>query len=176
VYVRLMPPHRPRNEDPVATVTALLRSAIELTADLARDAHLPRLLNAFAQLPPADRKPVFEKLRSEVQARQRSMETGDGAVGRPNPLASLYVRIYENERPLPRVTRDTLLRSVIQSIALMCSFQDAVRREVEEALFSGIEGLEQPDADALMRHHHDLLALAAWCERAEQSELLEERA
>src|SRR5262245_47642813 len=152
-----MPPHRPRNEDPVRTVTALLRSAIELTADIARDAHLPRLLTAFARLPPPDRKPLYEKLRSEVQARLRSMELGDGAVGPPNPLASLYVRIYENERPLPRATRDTLLRSAIQSIALMCTFPDTVRREVEEALLSGIEGLEPADADALVRHHHDLL-------------------
>src|SRR5262249_56547040 len=112
---------------PLVTLSALLRTALDFTADLGGDAHLPRLLGAFAQVPAADRKPLLEKLESEVQARQRSAEMGDGVVGPPNPLSSLYVRLYENERPVPSVSRDSLLRSAIQSTAQMRGFPQAVR-------------------------------------------------
>src|SRR5262249_4343498 len=167
VYVALMPPDATGRPDPLATLTELLRTALYFTADLTGDAHLPRLLGAFARLPAADRKPLLEKLESEVQARQRSAETGDGVVGPPNPLSSLYVRLYENDRPVPRVTRDSLLRSAIQSTAQMRGFPQAVRVEVEDALFAGMAALAADDADALARRPPDLLAPAAWCGRAD---------
>ncbi len=148
----------------------LLRTAIELTADLARDHQLPRLLEAFGRFPSADRKALIEKLESEVHARQRSMETGDGKVGPPNPLGSLYVRVYENGRPPPAVTRDTMLRSTIQSTALMLGFPKAVRIEVEDALLGALAGLDAADAEALARHHEDLLALAARCGGTDEGE------
>ena len=162
-----MPPDATGRPDPLAKLSALLRTALDFTADLTEDAHLPRLLGAFARLPAADRKPLLEKLESEVQARQRSVETGDGIVGPPNPLSSLYVRLYENDRPIPSVTRDSLLRSAIQSTAQMLQFPQAVRVEVEDALRTGMATLEPADAEALARRHQDLLALAAWCERAD---------
>ena len=161
-----MPLDATGRQDPLGTLSALLRSALDFTAGLAGDAHLPRLLGAFARLPAADRKPLLEKLESEVQARQRSAETGDGVVGPPSPLSSLYVRLYENDRPVPSVTRDSLLRSAIQSTAQMQGFPQAVRVEVEDALFAGMATLEANDAAALARRHQDLLALAAWCDRA----------
>jgi len=163
VYAQDMPPD-PRREDPLTTLSALLRTALDCAGDLISDTHLPRLLSAFASMRAADRKALLEKLESEVYARQRSMETGDGIVGPPNPLSSLYVRLYENDRPLPDVTRDSLLRSAIQSTAHMRSFPDSVRGEVEDALFAGMASLEPADAQALARRHQDLLGLAAWFE------------
>jgi hypothetical protein len=165
-----MPSAPPGRQDPLATLSALLRTALDLTADLLWDPELLRLLEAFARFPAADRKPLLEKLETEVQARQRSMETGDGVVGAPNPLASLYVRIYENDRPVPGVTRDTLLRSAIQSTALMQGFPEPVRLQVEEALLAGMATLGSADADALARRHHDILALAQWSERTDGCE------
>jgi hypothetical protein len=164
-----MPPNGTGKQDPLAALSMLLQAALDLTVDLARDSHLPRLLNAFARLPPADRKPLLEKLESEVHARQRSMEIGDGVVGPPQPLGSLYVRVYENDRPLPGLTRDTMLRSTMQSTALMTEFPEAVRAEVEGVLLAQLAGLAREDAKALARHHHDLLALAAWCEQTESA-------
>jgi hypothetical protein len=169
-----MPPDGTGKHDPLVALSTLLRAALDLTVDLARDHHLPRLLKVFARLPAADRGPLVAKLESEVAARQRSMETGDGLVGPPNPLASLYVRIYENGRPLPGVSRDTMLRSTIQAAALMGAFTAARRCEVEEAMLAGMSALEPADAQALARHHEDLLALAAWCERAEGERCAEE--
>lgn len=165
-----MRPDGTGKHDPLVTLSALLRTALDLTVDLSRDSHLPRLLGVFARLPAADRGPLVAKLESEAAARQRSMETGDGLVGPPNPLASLYVRIYENGRPLPGVTRDTMLRSTIQGAALMSAFTAARRREVEEAMLAGMSALEPGDAQALARHHEDLIALAAWCEGEERAE------
>ena len=159
-----MPPASPGSQDPLATLSALLRTALDVTADLIGDDHLPRLLGAFARLPTADRKSLLTKLEAEVQDRQRSVEIGDGVVGPPNPLSSLYVRVYGNERPLPAVTRDSLLRSAIQATANMLAFPEPVRDEVEDALLAGMATLELADAQALARRHHDLLALAAWCE------------
>src|SRR5262245_47442619 len=104
---------RTGNRDALGTLATLLGTALDLTSHLARDAHLPRLLEAFARFPRADRRALVEKLETEVHARQRSMEMGDGLVGPPNQHATLYVRVYENDRPLPRVSRDTLIRSVI---------------------------------------------------------------
>jgi hypothetical protein len=162
-----MPPTGTGKQDPLALLSRLLQTALNLTIDLARDNHLPRLLAAFGQFPPADRRALLAKLETEVHARQRSMELGDGQIGRPHPLGSLYVRIYENDRPAPGVTRDTMLRSTIQSTALMTDFPEKTRIEVEDGLLAQLGGLARPDAQALARHHHDLLALAAWCERME---------
>jgi len=159
-----MPPASSGSQDPLATLSALLRTALDVTADLIGDDHLPRLLGAFASLPTADRKSLLTKLEGEVQDRQRSVETGDGVVGPPNPLSSLYVRVYGNEGPVPAVTRDSLLRSAMQATANMLAFPESVRDEVEDALLAGMVTLEPADAQALARRHHDLLALAAWCE------------
>jgi hypothetical protein len=164
-----MPPTGTGKQDPLALLSRLLQTALDLTVDLARDVHLPRLLAAFGRFPAADRRALLAKLESEVHARQRSMELGDGQVGPPHPLGSLYVRVYENDRPLPCVTRDTMLRSTIQSTALMIGFPERTRAEVEDSLLNQLSGLARPDAQALARHHHDLLALAAWCERTESS-------
>jgi hypothetical protein len=162
-----MPPNGTGKQDALTALSALLRTALELTTQLKQDSHLPRLVSVFARLPAGDRRALIEKLESEVHARQRSMETGDGLVGAPNPLASLYVRIYENDKPRD-VTRDTMLRSTIQTSAFLLALPDAVRGEVERALLATMATLEPADAAALARHHHDLLALAAWCEDVEE--------
>jgi hypothetical protein len=162
-----MPPNGTGKQDPLGALSILLQAAVDLTADLARDNQLLRLLSAFARFPPAERRPFIEKLESEVHARQRSMEIDDGIVGPPQPLASLYVRVYENDRPLPGLTRDTMLRSTVQSTALMTGFATAVRAEVEDVILAQLAELPRADAEALARHHHDLLALAAWCEQNE---------
>jgi hypothetical protein len=164
-----MHPNGTGKQDPLAMLSRLLRTALDLTAELARDSHLPRLLAAFTGFPAADRRALIERLEGEVHARQRSMELGDGVVGPPHPLGSLYVRVYENDRPLPGLTRDTMLRSTIQSTALMTGFPEAVRVEVEGALLAQLKGLDRADVEALARHHRDLLALAAWCERTESA-------
>ena len=153
--------------DPLDTLAALVRTALELTSGLVADAHLARLLRVFERFPAVDQRPLLAKLEGEVRARQRSVEVGDGRVGPPNPLASLYVRVYENDRPLPMPNRDTLLRSTIQTTALMASFSDAVRTEIVQALLAGVEALDAEDAEALARHHEDLLALATWSAREE---------
>ena len=162
-----MPSERPGSDDPFDTLVALVRTALELTSGLVADAHLPRLLRVFERFPAVDRRPLLAKLEGEVRARQRSVEVGDGRVGPPNPLASLYVRVYENDRPLPMPNRDTLLRSTIRTTALMASFSDAVRTELVRALLAGLNALEAEDAEALARHHEDLLALATWSAREE---------
>jgi hypothetical protein len=151
-------------QDPLEALSALLKTALELTAGLARDPYLPRLLHAFARLPAEDRPSVLAKLETEVHARQRSVETGDGRIGPPNPVGSLYVRIYENDRPLPEVTRDMMLRSTIETAAFMSGLPDARRLENEHALLTGMTMLEPAAAEALARHQADLLALAAWCQ------------
>jgi hypothetical protein len=161
-----MPPNGTGKHDLLSTLATLLRSALDLTVDLARDSHLPRLLAVFAAFPPADRLPLLAKLESEVQARQRSLETGDGSVGQPNPASSLYIRIYENDRPVPLVTRDTMLRGTVQAMTVMHAAPETIRLEMEEGLLAGMAALDPADAAALARHHEDLLALAAWCEKA----------
>jgi hypothetical protein len=162
-----MPSERSGPNDSFDTLAALVRTALELTSGLVGDAHLPRLLRVFERFPAVDRRPLLAKLDGEVRARQRSVELGDGRVGPPNPLASLYVRVYENDRPLPTASRDTLLRSTIQTTALMASFSDAARAEIVQSLLAGAEALEPEDAEALARHHEDLLALATWSAREE---------
>jgi len=162
-----MPSERAGPNDPFATLAALVRTALELTSGLVADAHLPRLLRVFERFPAVDRRPLLAELEGEVRTRQRSVELGDGRVGPPNPLASLYVRVYENDRPLPTPNRDSLLRSTIQTTALMASFSDAVRTEIVQTLLAGVEALDADDAEALARHHEDLLALATWSAREE---------
>ena len=162
-----MPSERAGPVDPFDTLVALVRTALELTSGLVADGHLQRLLRVFERFPAVDRRPLLAKLEGEVRARQRSVEVGDGRVGPPNPLASLYVQVYENDRPPPAPNSDTLLRSTIRTTALMASFSDAVRTELVRALLAGLNALEAEDAEALARHHEDLLALATWSAREE---------
>src|SRR5262245_61135165 len=129
-----MPPNGTGRHDALTSLSARLRMALERPTTLQPDPYLPRLLHVLARRPAGDRRARHEKLESEGHARQRSMETGDGLVGAPNPLASLYVRIYENEKPPPDVTRDTMLRSTIQTSAFLLALPGTVRGEVERAL------------------------------------------
>jgi hypothetical protein len=164
-----MPSELPGRSDPLDTLVALVRTALALASGLTADDHLARLLRVFERFPRVDRRPLLAKLEGEVRARQRSVEVGDGRVGPPNPLASLYVRIYENDRPLPAANRDTLLRATIQTTASMGTFPEGVRTEIVRALLDAMEALEPEDAEALARHHEDLLALATWSAREEMS-------
>lgn len=152
-------------QDALAKLAAALQQAVDLASSLDHDGHLDRLLAAFDRFPASDRRPLLEKLEQEAEARQRSLEVGDGQVGPPNPDASLYIRVYENDRPLPPVTRDTMLRSTMQALAVVATFPAQHRATFEETLLAGMMALDPGDAAALAGHHHDLQALAAWSDR-----------
>jgi hypothetical protein len=145
--------------DPFAALAALLRAAQDLAAALARDRSLERLLAAVARLPIADRSGVIDKLERGVAARQRSLETGDGVVGPPNPLASLYIGVYEN-RETRAATRDSALRATMQSLASMLAYPGSAREQIETGLFAQLAALDPDDRRLAAAHYQDLLALA----------------
>ena len=155
-------------QDTLSALSELLQAAHALTVRLAANPPLGRLLSAFARFPPGDRPALLDTIEREVQARQRSVEIGDGVVGPPNPLASLYIGIYENERP-PEITRDTALRSTVTSAALMLAYPEPVRVLLEDAMLAQLGTLEPAGAEALARHYEDLLALAAWSEHCDEA-------
>jgi hypothetical protein len=151
--------------NPLDTLATLLDAATGVLADLSVQAYLPRLLQFFRRLPPQDREPVLAVLEREIEARRLSVEAADGRVGEPNPLASLYVRVIDSERPLPVVSRDEMVRSTIKATALMATFPDVLLREMEAAMSEAVDLLTPQEAAALLSVHEDILALASQEER-----------
>jgi hypothetical protein len=149
-----------RSVNPLDTLTTLIDAANGVVAELSVHTYLPRLLQLFRRLPERDRESVLGVLEREVEARRLSVEAADGRVGEPNPLASLYVRVFDTERPLPVVSRDEMVQSTIQGIALMATFPDPMLHEMEAALSEAVRLLSRDEAAALLSVHEEILALA----------------
>lgn len=147
--------------NPLDTLGTLIDAASGVLADFASQTYLPRLLQFFHRLPVQDREPVLSVLEREVEARRLSVEAADGRVGEPNPVATMYVRVIDFERPLPVVSRDEMVQSTIQASALMASFPEPLLHEMESALAAAIDLLTPEEAAALLSVHEDILALAA---------------
>ncbi len=150
-----------RSVNPLDTLATLLDAATGVLEDLSVQAYLPRLLQFFRRLPPQDREPLLAVLEREIEARRLSVEAADGRVGEPNPLASLYVRVIDSERPLPVVSRDEMVWSTIKATALMATFPDVLLREMEVAMSEAVDLLTPEEAAALLSVHEDILALAS---------------
>jgi hypothetical protein len=137
----------------------VLGAAADIVRELSADRHLPRLLRVFLQLPPPDRAPVLGILEREVAARQASVAAGDGIVGPPNGLGTIYMRIFENDFETPRVTRDDMVRSTFEATALMTNFPAPLAEETETALFVALDALTDAEAAALAAVHDDVVAI-----------------
>jgi hypothetical protein len=138
---------------------AVVGAAAGLVRDLSGDRFLPRLLRVFMQLPPHDRGPVRGILEREVAAREASVVAGDGVVGPPNGLGTIYMRIFENDFETPRVTRDDMVRSTFEATALMTDFPAPLAEETERALLAALEALTDAEAAALAAVHDDVIAI-----------------
>ncbi|MCW5889907.1 MAG: hypothetical protein KIT14_05080 [bacterium] len=147
--------------NPLDTLATLIDAASGVLTDMSAQTYLPRLLQFFRRLPVQDREAVLGVLEREVEARRLSVEAGDGRVGEANPLASLYVRVFDAERPLPVVSRDEMTQSTIQATALMASFPEPLLREMEAAMGEAVDLLTPEEAAALLSVHEEILELAA---------------
>jgi hypothetical protein len=136
---------------------SIVGTAASIARELSANVGLQRLLRVFLQLPRADRAPLLGILEREVAARRASVEAGDGIVGSPNPIGTIYMRIFENDAAHPRVTRDDMVRSTVEAVALMSAFPEVLFRETEAAVIVGIDALTDAEADALARVHEDVL-------------------
>lgn len=151
-----------RDESPsFRSLAGVLEAAAAIVRQLSADRHLPRLLQVFMALPRADRASVLAILEREVAEREASVAAGDGLVGPPDALSSLYVRLFDTERDTPGVTRDEMLRSTIEATALMTGFPPPLAQEMETALLVALDRLGDDEAAALARLHDDVLALLA---------------
>lgn len=137
---------------------AVLGSAADIARRLSADPHLARLLRVFMTLPSHDRAPVLGILEREVAARQASVVAGDGVVGSPNGLGTIYMRIFENEIAT-NVTRDDMVRSTFEATALMTDFPAPLAQETETALFAALDALTDVEADALAAVHDDVVSI-----------------
>lgn len=147
--------------NPLDTLGTLIDAANGVLADLSAHSYLPRLLQLFRRLPAQDRDAILAVLEREVEARRLSVEAADGRIGEPNPLASLYVRVFDSERPLPVVSREEMVQSTIQATALMATFPDPLLHEMESALGEAVALLSHDEAAALLSVHEEILAMAA---------------
>lgn len=137
----------------------VLGKAAGIVRGLAADPYLPRLLRVFMTLPPHDRAPVLGILEREVAAREASVAAGDGVVGSPNGLGTIYMRIFENDFETPRVTRDDMVRSTFEATALMTDFPAPLAQETETALFVALDALTDAEAEALAAVHDDVVSI-----------------
>src|SRR5262245_59941313 len=94
-----------RVEPSLAGLETLLASARTLVDKMIRDPLLHRLIDAFFNLPKADREPILKVVERDSAWRRIVQETS-GSTGidvRPNPHASLYMHVFdETPQPLPR--------------------------------------------------------------------------
>ncbi len=136
----------------------VLGKAAGIARDMIEDGHLPRLLRMFMRLPRPDRLPVLDILEREVASREVSVAAGDGLVGTPNGLGTIYIRIFETDVEPPAVSRDDMVRSTIEATALMTDFPAALGIETERALFAALDVLTDDEARLLADIHDDVVA------------------
>jgi hypothetical protein len=109
----------------------ILVTAHELATTLARDPLVERILRAFAKLPERDREPILEIIERDASwCALRSRPSGQTGIRlRPNPHASLYVRVFDQvDAPTEPLRRDVEvigfgIERFVQMIPLF--FQDA---------------------------------------------------
>jgi hypothetical protein len=156
--VKLDPEERDSPPPSFRQLGAVLGKAAGIAREMSEDAHLPRLLRMFLQLPRLDRRPVLDILEREVASREASVAAGDGLVGTPNGLGTIYIRLFETDVAPPVVSRDDMVRSTIEVTALMMDFPAALGIATERAVFAALDVLTDEEARVLADIHDDVVA------------------
>jgi hypothetical protein len=142
----------------VRQLGTVLGKAAGIAREMIEGGYLPRLFRMFMQLPRPDRLPVLDILEREVASREASVAAGDGLIGTPNGLGTIYIRIFETDVEPPAVSRDDMVRSTIEATALMTDFPPALGVETERVLFAALDVLTDEEARLLSLIHDDVIA------------------
>jgi hypothetical protein len=145
----------------------ILVTAHELATTLARDPLVERILRAFAKLPERDREPILEIIERDASwCALRSRPSGQTGIRlRPNPHASLYVRVFDQvDAPTEPLRRDVEvigfgIERFVQMIPLF--FQDGVRQQWTASARVLMRDIDPQLVDYVRRLASDVLALIA---------------
>src|SRR5262249_54461703 len=105
--------------NPLETLRAMLDAATTILADFgAADSRFRRLWAVFGRMPAEDREAIVGILEREVDTRLLSMTVADAMTGirmRPNPGASLYLRVVGTEA---HPTRDEMIHGTVRAMRM----------------------------------------------------------
>jgi hypothetical protein len=152
--------------DPLTTLQHVLASAAQIAHDLAGDALLPRLLDAFARTPAEDREGIVNVLEREIDLVNLSRGAPSGTLSgvqltKLNPNARLYMRITDSD-PVPYIAPEELVQAVIRAARLM---NRAIGRRPDQvetweaAMVHGLGLVEPEERDTLRWYHRRILEL-----------------
>jgi hypothetical protein len=152
--------------DPLTTLQHVLASAAQIAHDLAGDALIPRLLDVFARIPPADREGIVNVLEREIDLVNLSRGAPSGPLSgvqltKLNPNARLYLRLTDSE-PAPYIAPEELVQAVIRAARLM---HRAIGRRPDQvavweaAMVHGLGLVEPEERETLRWYHRRILEL-----------------
>ena len=148
----------------------VLRSAARLVAEVHDDPLLPRLVRAFAAMPPQDREVVIGVLEREVSVRAVSSGTRGmtGWAARPNPNARLYVRAVGPIPEAEAIDHDSMVLAALRGsrvVGLM--LQPALHDHFRTAMREAFDLISAEERQALRTVVGELLQVLDDVERAE---------
>ena len=160
-----------RSTDSLSTLQHVLASATRIAQDLANDALLSRVVDAFSRMPREDRDTVVSVIEREVDLRLMSRE-GHGPlsghkVTRPNPHARLYLRMNETE-PAPYFAPEEIVQAVIRAARVMRrSFErgSEMRHVWGPGIVEGLRSLGPGERESLRFFHQTILDFIDQAER-----------
>src|SRR5262245_36794907 len=152
--------------DKLAALNKLLETAVQLISQVASDPLFLQLVQAFARMPPEDRKTVVDVIETEVE--HRAVNARTSTLSRysmvPNPNAQLYLRVFES-RPEPVKDRDrddmmfAILRAMRGAPAMLAPH---IYAEWRPAVREVAEHLTDEERRAAQRVLTELLALMTY--------------
>lgn len=162
-------------DDRLESLRALLDVALDTVGHLKRDPLLPRLLDAFAQMPPEDREVILMVLEREVALRnvgrrQDAVSLSGMRLGAPNPHARLYVRVVGGREidTQPYMSREEVMHALIRAARLIRAHYFATHDDEPswvEPIVATLQRLDPGEREAVAWMNRRLLELIEQAER-----------
>lgn len=117
-------------------LATLMRTAASIVAQMRPEA--AELLRLLAPLPPDARGLLVDVLEREVDARNASLDAGDGLVGPLDRDSQLFLRVYEGTVAAVTVTPHDVYRSSLDGVLRLVGFPAPRVASVIEGVADGI--------------------------------------
>ena len=147
--------------DELDTLRTLLRTARWLTAQIADEPGVRRLLDIFFRIPGDDRQQILDILEREVEL--QLVSRGPGITTAPhglvvNPRARLYVRVHEREAEPPALPRDLLIVNTMRA-ARIIALSPGEHHDWTDATLEAFRMLDDGERAAVAELSREVLAL-----------------
>ena len=147
--------------DELDTLRTLLRTARWLTAQIADEPGVRRLLDIFFRIPREDRQQILDILEREVELQLASRGPGLTTASHGlvvNRRARLYVRVHERAAEPPALPRDLLIVSTMRA-ARIIALSPEEHHGWTDATLEAFRMLDASERAAVARMSREVLTL-----------------